>query len=283
VVQIPFKSRNNQIFTNNQLPVLHYAGQISDDPTWSFPSHKHDDVSEIIYISEGEGNFIIDNRGYSARKGDILIYNRGVLHEERSNPGNPIKTYFCGIGNLHIDSVMEGCIIPANVIPVIHTGSYSHQFEVYISTIFEEIRSQVFGFETICQNTLVSLLIAILRIINSQAIENDQLADDSLSRKIKQFIEINYTKDIPLNEIANRLYISPYYLAHIFKEETGYSPINYLIQRRIGEAKTLLLTTKLTIQEISERVGYDNGNYFSTIFKKFTGDTPSIFRNKSVQ
>jgi AraC-like DNA-binding protein/quercetin dioxygenase-like cupin family protein len=281
MVQIPFRQAGREFFAGNRYPTLQYAGQISNDPTWNFPSHKHEDVSEIIYISEGEGNFIIGTEKYKASKGDLLIYNRGVLHEERSNPSHPLKTYFCGIDQLHIAGLEEGCIIPAGVQPVIRAGAYSHQVEQYLSTIFEEIRSQILGYETICQNAVVDLLISITRIIDSQAIEQEKPAPDSLSRRIKQFIDVNYTKNIPLSEIANRLYISPYYLAHIFKEETGYSPINYLIQRRIGEARKLLLTTELTVQQIGEQVGYENANYFSTIFKKLTGETPSIFRKRA--
>jgi quercetin dioxygenase-like cupin family protein len=60
MVQIPVEFKNETIF--NKLPVLLYAGQISDEPDWKFPSHKHDDLSEIIYISEGEGEFIIGNK-----------------------------------------------------------------------------------------------------------------------------------------------------------------------------------------------------------------------------
>ncbi|WP_164821655.1 AraC family transcriptional regulator [Paenibacillus koleovorans] len=283
MVQIPFQQKPVRIFKNNKSPLLHYAGQISNDPTWSFPSHQHNDLTEIIYISEGEGSFIIDDRGYTARKGDILIYNRGVLHEEHSNPGNPLKTYFCGIGQLHFAGMEEGFIVPRGQSPVIPTGPYSRQVEGELSTIFEEIQSQVYGFETVCQNMLVNLLISVRRILDTRQDAGDLPAsaerEDSLSLKIKTFLDSNYTKDIPLAEIANRLYISPYYLGHLFKQETGYSPNNYMIQRRIGEARQLLLTTDLTVQEIAERVGYDNSSYFSTLFKKATGQSPSSYRD----
>lgn len=289
MVQIPLKQGGEAgLFQTGKLPALLYAGQISEEPDWFFPSHKHDDLSEIIYISEGEGRFTIGNDTYTAGKGDILIYNRGVLHEEWSNPERPLKTYFCGIGDLRLTGVGEGCILPADAVPLIPTGPYSRQVEGYLSTLFEELRSQVFGFETICRNVAMLLIVSILRIRNTLREEGREqpgqphqartVRNDSLGYRIKEFIDINYTRDIPLGEIANRLYISPYYLSHIFKEETGYSPINYMIQRRIGEAKKLLLTTQLTVQEIAERVGYPNPNYFSTLFRKAAGCSPSEFR-----
>lgn len=311
MVQIPMKHFETNLFKSGKLPVLIYAGQISDDPEWSFSSHKHDDLSEIVYVSEGEGKFVVNNQTYQVQQGDILIYNKGVIHEERSNPENPLKTYFCGVGQLYIEGVEEGCIIAPHLVPVIHTGRYLYKAESYISEIFEESNSQVLGYEIICQNLLTSLIILILRIIRS---ENRELSSatpgnqgtstsgnfapavtpgnhatatatattDTLGYKIKEYIDKNYTTNISLNKIADRLYISPHYLSHIFKKETGYSPINYMINRRIGEAKKLLLTTEMNIQEIARFVGYDNANYFTMIFKKAMGVSPKKFKKTNL-
>lgn len=278
MVQIPVNNYENQIFKLNKLPVLLYAGQISDDPTWNFSSHKHDDLSEIIYISQGEGTFIINDRTYTAKKGDILIYNNGIIHEEHSNPSNPLKTYFCGIGNLEINGIPEGHIISPHLEPVIHAGEYLHKIETYISDIFEECYSQILGYELICQHLLVSLILMVHRIISTD--EHTKMCQDpnSMGYKIKGYIDKNYTQNISLNEIANRLYISQHYLSHIFKSETGYSPINYMISRRIADAKKLLMTTDMTVQEISSNVGYENPNYFTMLFKKVTGVSPVKFK-----
>ena len=91
----------------------------------------------------------------------------------------------------------------------------------------------------------------------------------------------NYAKNISLKNIADELYISPDYLSHVFKNETGISPINYVITKRIGEAKKLLMTTDKNVQEISMEVGYENTNYFSLLFKKTTTLSPSTFRKKN--
>lgn len=281
MVQIQFPRAEKAIFRDDRLPSLYYAGQISNEPDWIFPSHAHDDLSEIIYISEGEGSFRIGDEHYIAGKGDLLIYNRGVVHEERSNPQKPLVTYFCGVGDLALHGVEEGCILPAGACPVIQTGQYSKQVESLISNIFEEVNSQVLGFEHVCRHGLISLLILIIRITSSGGGGSVALKPGSIGLRIKEYIDKNYTRDIPLSEIANQLYISPHYLSHIFKEETGYSPISYMIRRRIGEAKRLLLTTGLSVQEISREVGYENSNYFSMVFKKIAGESPSRFRKKA--
>lgn len=80
---------------------------------------------------------------------------------------------------------------------------------------------------------------------------NIDLNSQTLGFKIKEYIDENYKEDIKLNDIAEKFYLSPYYLSHIFKKEVGFSPIDYLINRRIGESQNLLLTTNMTLSDIS--------------------------------
>lgn len=280
-MQIQVNERSSHIFEPGGFPELFYAGNISNEPEWSFGPHSHDDLSEIIYISDGEGEYIIDGQYYKASKGDLLIYNKNVIHEEKSNPKNPIKTYFCGLGNLHINGLPTGFIIPGNRIPVIHTDQYSYKVENYISNIFEECKSQVVGYDIVCQNLLVSLIILIYRMINIREESPNEKSAGSVGMKIKGYLDENYTRDISLRDIAGTLYISQDYISHIFKSEIGKSPIRYLITRRIGEAKKLLLTTDKTIHEIAASVGYDNPNYFMILFKKVTGTSPGVFRKNN--
>lgn len=280
-MQIQVNERSSHIFEPGGFPELFYAGSIRDEPEWSFGPHSHDDLSEIIYISDGEGEYIIDGQYYKASKGDLLIYNKNVIHEEKSNPENPIRTYFCGLGNLHINSLPAGFIIPGNRSPVIHTEQYSYKIENYISNIFEECKSQVVGYDIVCQNLLVSLIVLIYRMINIREESPNEKSTGSVGMKIKGYLDENYTRDISLRDIAGTLYISQDYISHIFKSEIGKSPIRYLITRRIGEAKKLLLTTDKTIHEIAAAVGYDNPNYFMILFKKVTGTSPGVFRKNN--
>ena len=83
------------------------------------------------------------------------------------------------------------------------------------------------------------------------------------------------------SKTAFQLYISPSHISHLFKEETGQSPINYLIKCRIEESKNLLVTTQKSIKEIAYSVGYGNISYFNALFKKYTGMTPGTYRSSN--
>ncbi|UZJ79400.1 AraC family transcriptional regulator [Fictibacillus sp. KU28468] len=264
-------------------PQLLYAGQISDNPHWKFSSHKHDNLSEIVYISGGQGTFIIDGITYEASQGDILVYNKDVLHEEWSNPDHPLQTYFCGITNLSIQGLKDLHVIPSDIEPVIRRNKYSSKIETYLSEIFDEAALQAKGYEMICQNLLTSLIMVIHRIIHLHHQDASAEKQDSLSHRIKEYIDKHYTRNLSLDDLAEVFFISPYYLSHVFKEDMNLSPIHYLITRRMGEAKRLLVSTNLKIREVAQLVGYDNPNYFTMLFKKFTGESPKKFKEKHME
>ncbi|NLU36327.1 MAG: helix-turn-helix transcriptional regulator [Clostridiales bacterium] len=81
--------------------------------------------------------------------------------------------------------------------------------------------------------------------------------------------------------MAEKIYISPYYLSHLFKEELGITFLEYLTRIRMEEAKKLLMDRSLTILDISLRIGYDDPGYFSKVFKKKIGVSPSQYRKQT--
>ena len=73
-------------------------------------------------------------------------------------------------------------------------------------------------------------------------------------------------------------YISPYHLSHMFKQKTGYTVKQYLLRRRLGEAQIRLASTQDSVQTIAEELGFEDASYFSRIFSKYIGLTPTEYR-----
>ena len=90
----------------------------------------------------------------------------------------------------------------------------------------------------------------------------------------------NFQRDISLDDISREIDISPYYFSKIFKENTGENFIDYLTTLRIDKAKELLETTDMSMKELCGEVGYANPNYFSRIFKKIVGLSPTEYKDK---
>lgn len=101
-----------------------------------------------------------------------------------------------------------------------------------------------------------------------------------ITRAAIEFIDKNFTKTITLEDVAEHVYLSPTYVSYLFRTEVKMNFINYLTTKRMEKAKELLKDPRLKIYEISTAVGYENSRYFSSIFKKYVGQTPIDYRSK---
>ena len=96
-----------------------------------------------------------------------------------------------------------------------------------------------------------------------------------------QFVKQHHRERLSLDDVARHCCVSKYHLAHRFKEETGIGVIDFLNQIRIDKAVYYLNTSDLPVQQIAEQVGYEDANYFSRLFRKRTGYSPSAYRMQS--
>lgn len=97
--------------------------------------------------------------------------------------------------------------------------------------------------------------------------------------QIKKDIDENYSTILSLTEITDKLYFSSGYASKMFKKYTNQTINEYLLERRMQEAKKLLKNSKLKSSEVARKVGYQSNTYFTTAFKKYTGLTPTEYRN----
>lgn len=100
------------------------------------------------------------------------------------------------------------------------------------------------------------------------------------AHKAREIIDTTFDKNIVIGDIAKSLFISPDYLRQLFQETFDESPMQYLIHRRIEHARHLLWQGDLLISEVARDCGIPNEYYFSRLFRKFTGLTPSAYRKK---
>jgi len=101
----------------------------------------------------------------------------------------------------------------------------------------------------------------------------------TIIEKIKHYIQEHYAEDIGRNEIAGVFFLTPEYLAKLYKKKTGKNLKDYINEYRIEKAKELLKAGEKNVSDIAESVGFDNFSYFSTLFKKLTGVSPKEYKN----
>jgi two-component system, response regulator YesN len=96
--------------------------------------------------------------------------------------------------------------------------------------------------------------------------------------KAKEYIDEHFAEAITLEEAAEHVGLSPYYFSKLFKDRFGITFIDYITEIRIKRAKELMENPDVSVKEVCYTVGYKDPNYFSRVFKKYTGLTPSEYR-----
>ena len=147
----------------------------------------------------------------------------------------------------------------------------------------ELLRRQDYLSEMLSINELSSLKVWCIRRIEHITIGISKLRKKRLSSIVTnamRYIDSNFSRELTLEDVSMEVKISPYYFSKLFKEETGENFIDYLTAVRVNKAKEFLEQGQHSVKEICYNVGYSDPNYFSRLFKKVVGLTPTEYKDK---
>ena len=255
-------------------PELIYTGLLEDAPNWFNIQHSHD-FCEILYVAGGAGEAILEGKKFRLAPGDLVVVNPGTLHEERSDAKAPLRLIFLAIRDFAVPGLPAGCLSQEKY-RVLSCGEYRYKMDIYLRELLQETSSQIEFYQEISQGLVSALLVLVMRLIRIN--REDEAALSQECQKIKEYLDQNFTSPITLDSLSETVYISKHYLSHLFKEQTGVSPIKYLTSKRMEKACELLSETELPVSEVSKAVGYENPLYFSQVFKRIYGISPVKYR-----
>ena len=267
-------------FAQEELQLL-YVCQANEEQT-RLPTlfHSHDYL-EIQYISKGSGRISVGERVYEVKAGDLILYTKGVMHNEVANPEEGMCFYNCGIEGMKRKSLPSGTVVPHRFIPVIHLGDLAPQVESLFSVMWHQLDKGERGSATSCHYLLYALLTILIRQTNLEPMEAPDEKEQAFM-EVKQYIDEHYTETFRMEDLANNVHMSMSTLNHQFKKRMGMSPVQYIIRCRIGKAQGILISSDRSITDVSADVGYDNLSYFNNQFKKLIGMSPQSYRKYRV-
>lgn len=143
-----------------------------------------------------------------------------------------------------------------------------------------EVWEQLFKLETL--EDMKTLIINYFLGVSRYIVEKRNKKSRNIIETIKEVIHKKYSENISVNEIAREVYLSTTYLCMVFKQETGETVNDYITKVRIEKAKELLKDPKNKLYDVCYGIGYTEPGYFSKVFKKHTGLSPTEYREKLI-
>lgn len=242
--------------------------------------HKHNDRFELLFVRSGSGGYCIEQDCYNIQTGDFVLCNSGVLHDEVLEMNHDLSSYSMAIEGLQLGNLPENCIIHHSSKPIFSSGDLATVIDSTFASLYELLSSGKPDVEEACHNLMMTLLSLVLQIINQNDPIHSSIDSENLTLgiRIKKYIDEHYDEALSLDILSNYFHVNTYYLSHVFKKEIGYSPMQYVSRRRIGESQSLLIFTQKSITDISSIVGFGTPNHFNTQFSKYVGLSPRTFR-----
>ena len=268
----------NKNFSGGHMMKILYACR-AENETAIVPTsfHAHEKNLELQYIFDGQASIRIGNRVYKVRRGNVVVYNAGVLHDECPDPDHGVSFYNCGVKNIQVGDLLENHLLPDDVSPVLQSGDMENCIQMIFRELVEQISLKKTSGATVCHNLLNALLIILSEQIPHEKIQHTDGFDISFL-KSKEFIDAHFTETITIEQLSKIANMSVSGFAHQFKKTLGIAPFQYLTRLRIGLAQNLLITTDKSIADVATEVGYDNISHFNNQFKKFVGTSPKNYR-----
>jgi len=247
---------------------------------------RHHEYLELCYVMTGKGRYKVGGEVYDVSEGDLIVINAGTYHQALLAAScEPVVEFYIGLTDLGFEDMAPNTVCLKDG-PILHLqGDLKLKIVKLCMAMVVEKDTNRYGKYFMMKTYAMQILLMVLRELREPAVEEVEnirkCSFESVNKKhvverIIDYFEDHYAERISLDQIAENMYLSPFYISRIFKAETGDTPIRYLINIRLEHAREILKEHKgLSIQQIASMVGYDDAYHFSKLFKKKFGVSPS--------
>ena len=257
--------------TDSQDVTLLHASSSRYEGDWPSIPHSHA-FTELFYVRDGHGEFLLEDEIYPISKDDLIIVNPHINHTEISKGTPPLSYFTVGV---------EGVCFSFNdqkEYRIFNCRKKETDLLFYFNSLFQELDKQSEGYEKICNYLLHILILQLQRITDSPFELITAQHPSKECAYIKRYLDSNYSENITLDHLSALSHLNKYYLSHEFTKYYGISPMNYLSRKRIDVCKELLENTDYGISDIAHLVGFSSQSYLSQSFRKSCGMTAGTYR-----
>lgn len=229
-------------------------------------------------VEDGEGELVYEGKKYELRSGDVVFIDcrKAYSHSTGMNPNTELWSLrWCHFYGPSMPAIYAK-YCERGGLPVIR-GADAPQYSTIISDIYTLASSSDYIRDMRINGKLNDLLTLLMESSWNQGNSSNAPKKMDIS-SVKSFLDEHYKEKLSLESVSSHFFIDKHYLARLFKEKYGVTLVTYLQQVRITHAKRMLRFTDKSIEEIGLECGIGELNYFSRLFKKLEGVSPSEFR-----
>ncbi|WP_297133303.1 AraC family transcriptional regulator [Terrisporobacter sp.] len=283
------KLKNSVGYLNDDFKIFH----IRDKKDITFEYHHHD-FNKIIIFIEGDVNYFIEGKSYKLKPWDILFVNNNEIHKPEVNPNvfyeriviwiNPNFTdnFINNFNNVTTNLLNCFQLASENKYNLLRLSQAStSNIKSFVFQIKDCENSGEFGSDVLKNALFLQLMVLINRLfLTSEKTNIDDITCDKNIEEVLKYINDNIDKDLSIDSIASKFFISKYYLMRKFKAQTGSSIHSYIIKKRLILSKNLI-HEGYPMSEVSIKCGFNDYSSFVRAFKKVYGVSPKNYLNST--
>lgn len=263
-------------YAENDFFFIESMGDNLPSPAYTFNRERKKNDTKSIYVFEhvisGKGYIECGGRHYDVKAGDFYFLNRLYSHNYWSDKDDPYHKIWINAGGRLLDGVVNACGFTdgAVVVPDSDTLHYFEELRETLSDVNPENAAERI-------RTSEGILCQMLLTARDELYRHRR-AEVSTAERIKDFIDSGLSYDMTLDDIVRHFYLNKSYIISIFSGKYGYTPKQYILDRKMQAARTMLEEDYDTIAEIADTLHFSSSQHFSASFKKSTGVSPDAYR-----
>lgn len=243
---------------------------------------KRQDSNETVieYVIDGRGYLNVNGENYAATAGDVYILRKKTTHTYWSDAKVPWVKIFFNIRGSLAETLLDEYQLGGTGKVVLEAQGMEQDFRDMLEGLMDNTIPQTDRFDKAAVQFL-GILVKLTKKQRETGIRRGKVVSvESEMNKLIEYITMNPRRIVSNQELADVIFRSKDYVIKRFFANFGVTPYDYQIQQKMFSARNMLANMNLSVKEIANSLGYDDQHYFSYMFKKRCGMSPTQYRKK---
>ena len=232
---------------------------------------------QLLFIAKGKGHFVINGKKEIVSEGNMILFRTDESQMYYYYGKDKTEVYWIHFTGKNVEDLLNQYDFPNN--KNVFFAGFSSDYEYFYTKIIQELQLERKNYTDMISLFFKQLLIAVNRFLIEEKKSNTEIQNKV--EKATHYFNEHYNEEINIDDFAASMNMSTCYFIRCFRQIVRVSPLQYILSLRMSNAKNLLGNTTYNINEIAQIVGYENQLYFSRLFRKNVGVSPSEYRKQN--